>query len=100
MGGGSALNIFDLSASGLPKQAMRSKRLWLAIVTFGTMGAARGVDEGLISGVFNTDAFKVPLGLDQLSPDDLASVKGNVRQWYSLVVSLVPFCKCMLLGVT
>lgn len=84
MGGGSALNIFNFSASGLPKQALRSKRLWLAVVTFGTMGAARGVDEGLISGVFNTNAFKVPLDLDQLSPDELASVKGNVSSMVQL----------------
>lgn len=48
------------------------------------MGAARGVDEGLISGVFNTNAFKVPLGLDQLSPDELASVKGNVSSMVQL----------------
>lgn len=78
------MNIFKFHAGAIPKQALRSKPLWLAVFTFGTMGAARGVDEGLISGVFNTDAFKVPLGLDQLSPDELASVKGNVSSMVQL----------------
>lgn len=47
MGGGAAFNIFHISASGIPKEAL-NRRLWLAVLTFGLMGAARGVDEGLM----------------------------------------------------
>lgn len=83
MGGGTSLNVFNIKASGLPEQAL-NRRLWLAVFTFGLMGAARGVDEGLITGVFNTDAFKVPLGLDKLDPDELANVKGNVSSMVQL----------------
>jgi len=42
------------------------------------MGAARGIDEGLISGTFNSPQFQNLLGLD---PDDeraYANIKGNV----------------------
>lgn len=83
MAGGAALNIFHFSASGLPKQTL-NKRLWFAVLTFGLLGAARGVDEGLITGVFNSDAFKIPLGLDELSEGELAGVKGNVSSMVQL----------------
>lgn len=83
MAGGAAINIFNFSSTGLPKETL-NKRLWFAVLTFGLLGAARGVDEGLITGVFNSDAFKIPLGLDKLSDDDLAGVKGNVSSMVQL----------------
>lgn len=49
MAGGAALNIFRMGKSGLPKSVF-NRHLWLAVLTFGLMGAARGVDEGLITG--------------------------------------------------
>jgi len=42
------------------------------------MGAARGIDEGLISGTFATKNFQRSLGLDKLDPVEYADVKGNV----------------------
>ena len=77
MAGGAALNIFRMGNSGLPK-AVLNRHLWLAVFTFGLMGAARGVDEGLITGIFNTSVFKESLGLQTLDKDALADVKGNV----------------------
>lgn len=83
MAGGTALNIFKLSASGVPKAAL-NRRLWFAVFTFGLLGAARGVDEGLITGIFNTDTFKQHLGLDKLDEVALAGVKGNVSSMVQL----------------
>ncbi|KIW80764.1 hypothetical protein Z517_07380 [Fonsecaea pedrosoi CBS 271.37] len=78
-GGGKPLNIFRLgsSLSDEPKEVL-NWRLWFAVVSFGIMGAARGIDEGLISGTFNTDDFQHLLGFDKLDKDDYANVKGNV----------------------
>ncbi len=75
--GGAALSIFKLSASGLPKQVL-NREVRFAVFTFRLLGAARRIDEGLITGDFNMDAFKVSLGLDNLSEAELAGVKGNV----------------------
>ena len=100
MGGGAAFNIFQISASGIPKQAL-NRRLWLAVLTFGLLGAARGVDEGLITGVFNSDSFKVSLGLDTLNDEELANVKGSVSsmvQLGSIPGALFAFFACDYLG--
>jgi len=96
MAGGAALNIFRMGDSGLPK-AVLNRHLWLAVFTFGLMGAARGVDEGLITGIFNTDVFKNSLGLDELGTDALADVKGNVSsmvQLGSIPGALLAFIAC------
>lgn len=42
------------------------------------MGAARGIDEGLISGTFATKNFQQSLGLNKLDAVEYANVKGNV----------------------
>lgn len=96
MAGGAALNIFRMGKSGLPKQVL-NRHLWLAVLTFGLMGAARGVDEGLITGIFNTDVFKRSLGLDELDAGALAGVKGNVSsmvQLGSIPGALLAFFAC------
>lgn len=96
MAGGAALNIFRMGNSGLPK-AVLNRHLWLAVLTFGLMGAARGVDEGLITGIFNTDVFKRSLGLDNLDKDALADVKGDVSsmvQLGSIPGALLAFLAC------
>jgi hypothetical protein len=96
MAGGAALNIFRMGNSGLPK-AVLNRHLWLAVLTFGLMGAARGVDEGLITGIFNTDVFKKSLGLDTLGKDELADVKGDVSsmvQLGSIPGALLAFLAC------
>jgi len=78
-GGGKPLNIFRLgnSLADEPREVLNWK-LWFAVFSFGIMGAARGVDEGLISGTFNTKHFQELLGFDKLSDDEYADVKGNV----------------------
>ncbi|GAB7363959.1 hypothetical protein MBLNU230_g4521t1 [Neophaeotheca triangularis] len=100
MAGGAALNIFSMKSAGMPKQVL-NWRLWLAVFTFGLLGAARGVDEGLITGVFNTDAFKEHLGIENLSASELADVKGNVSsmvQLGSIPGALLAFFACDYLG--
>lgn len=49
-GGGKPQNIFTLNRGDEPKEVINWK-LWFAVFSFGIMGAARGVDEGLISGM-------------------------------------------------
>lgn len=83
MAGGSALNIFRIDTGSMPREALNWK-LWLAVLTFGLMGAARGVDEGLITGVFNSDSFKRQVGIERLDDAALASVKGNVSSMVQL----------------
>lgn len=83
MAGGAALNIFNMKAGNLPKEAL-NWRLWFAVAAFGLMGAARGVDEGLITGVFNSHSFKRQVGIDNLDPVALASIKGNVSSMVQL----------------
>lgn len=83
MAGGAALNVFQFSASGIPKAAL-NRRLWFAVLTFGLLGAARGVDEGLITGIFNSDSFKEHLGLENLDGAELANVKSNVSSMVQL----------------
>jgi MFS family permease len=48
------------------------------VFSFGIMGAARGIDEGLISGTFNQSNFQEFLGIDTLDEVALAKIKGNV----------------------
>lgn len=56
-GGGKPLNIFRLGRAleDEPKEVI-NWRLWFAVFSFGIMGAARGVDEGLISGTIHPQA--------------------------------------------
>jgi hypothetical protein len=42
------------------------------------MGAARGIDEGLISGTLSKTHFIHLLGLDKMSETELANVEGNI----------------------
>jgi len=76
-GGGKPQNIFRLRLGDEPREVLNWK-LWFAVFSFGIMGAARGVDEGLISGTFNTEHFQKLLGFDKLDETAYADVKGNV----------------------
>ena len=82
-GGGKPLNIFRLNLSDEPKEVL-NWRLWFAVFSFGIMGAARGIDEGLISGTFNTKHFQHLLGFDKLDDVTYANVKGNVSAMVQL----------------
>lgn len=83
MAGGSAINVFKFNTGGLPKETLNAK-LWFAVFAFGLMGAARGVDEGLITGVFNSHAFKKSIGIDDLGASELASIKGTISSMVQL----------------
>lgn len=87
------VNIFKLNRGDDPKEVL-NWRLWFAVFSFGIMGAARGIDEGLISGycpllsysvrianmhrTFNTKHFQEILHLNDLDDKTYADVKGNV----------------------
>ena len=83
MAGGAAINIFKFNTGSLTKETLNAK-LWFAVFAFGLMGAARGVDEGLITGVFNSNAFKQSVGIDDLEKDELASIKGTISSMVQL----------------
>lgn len=76
-GGGKPQNIFKINRGVDPPEAF-NWRLWFAVFSFGIMGAARGVDEGLISGTLAKSQFQHQLGLDLLEDPDLAKIKGNI----------------------
>ncbi|KAK0101851.1 hypothetical protein ONS95_001336 [Cadophora gregata] len=76
-GGGKPQNIFKLNRGDDPKEVL-NWRLWFAVVSFGIMGAARGIDEGLISGTLAKSNFQKLLGLDTMDKVQLANVKGNI----------------------
>jgi len=76
-GGGKPQNIFKLNRGDDPKEVL-NWRLWFAVVSFGIMGAARGIDEGLISGTLAKSNFQKLLGLDVMDDVQLANVKGNI----------------------
>jgi hypothetical protein len=75
--GGKPLNVFKVSRGDDPKGVL-NWRLWFAVFSFGIMGAARSIDEGPISGTFNSPQFQNLLGLDPNDEIAYANFKGNV----------------------
>lgn len=76
-GGGTPQNIFKRKRSDEPREVF-NWRLWFAVFSFGIMGAARGVDEGLISGTLDKSHFQRLLHLDTMSETEYADVEGNI----------------------
>ena len=72
-------NIFSQKLGDTPKEAF-NKTLYFAVFTFGLMGAARGLDEGLISGTVAQKSFISEYGLKDpsLSKSQQASRLGNI----------------------
>ncbi|KAB8264658.1 general substrate transporter [Aspergillus pseudonomiae] len=94
------VNIFQLKNLGDPKQVY-NWRLWLAVVSFGLMGAARGVDEGLISGAFNSKDFQRTINYDSYSKVEQTNIKANVSamvQIGSVGGALFAFLVCDRIG--
>lgn len=62
-----------------PKEVL-NWRLWVSTIVFGLMGAARGLDEGTISGTVKHDSFKNLVGLEDpdKSESELANLKSNI----------------------
>lgn len=71
------VNIFRLKDLGEPKGVF-NWRLWFAVISFALLGAARGIDEGLISGAFNSPNFKEQIKYDTYSTTEKADIKANV----------------------
>jgi hypothetical protein len=71
------VNVFRLRDTGEP-EGVFNWRLWFAVVSFGLLGAARGIDEGLISGAFNSADFQKTIKYDTFTPVEQADIKANV----------------------
>lgn len=71
------VNIFKLKELGEPKNVF-NWRLWFAVISFGLLGAARGVDEGLISGAFNSKDFQRTINYSSYSKVEQTNIKANV----------------------
>ncbi|KAI1759789.1 putative MFS quinate transporter [Hypoxylon sp. FL1150] len=71
------VNIFRLKNLGEPKNVF-NWRLWFAVTSFALLGAARGVDEGLISGAFNSKDFQRTINYSSYSTVDQTNIKANV----------------------
>lgn len=77
------VNVFKLKELGEPAGAF-NWRLWFAVVSFGILGTARGIDEGLITGAFNTPDFKRQINYDSYSEAEQADLKANVSAMVQL----------------
>lgn len=71
------VNVFRLRDLPDPREVF-NWRLWFAVLSFGLMGAARGVDEGLISGAFNSKDFQRTIHFDRYDEVERTNIKGNV----------------------
>lgn len=77
------VNIFRLKNLGEPKGVF-NWRLWFAVISFGLLGAARGIDEGLISGAFNSEDFQKTINFKSYSKPEQANIKANVSSMVQL----------------
>ncbi|KAL0934344.1 MFS quinate transporter [Colletotrichum truncatum] len=94
------INVFKLGELGEPKGVF-NWRLWFAVISFGLMGAARGVDEGLISGAFGSKDFQRFIHYDQYSEVEKTNIKANVSamvQLGSVAGALFAFVICDKIG--
>ncbi|KAH9990899.1 putative MFS quinate transporter [Xylariaceae sp. FL0662B] len=94
------INIFRLKDLGEPKNVF-NWRLWLAVVSFGMLGAARGVDEGLINGAFSSVDFQKTINYSSYSLIEQTNIKANVSamvQIGSVGGALFAFVVCDRIG--
>jgi hypothetical protein len=77
------VNIFRLKDLDEPKEIF-NWRLWFAVISFGLLGAARGVDEGLISGAFKSKDFQKYIHYETYSDDEQVNIKANVAAMVQL----------------
>lgn len=71
------LNIFRRRDNPDPPEVV-NWRLWLAVFSFGIMGAARGLDEGLISGTLASVDFRESLNLPPVGSAEYASIQATI----------------------
>ncbi|EAQ84737.1 hypothetical protein CHGG_08751 [Chaetomium globosum CBS 148.51] len=94
------VNVFKLKNLDVPKEVFNWK-LWFAVLSFSLLGAARGVDEGLISGAFNSKHFQQTIHYDSYSKVEQANIKANVSamvQIGSVGGALIAFLVCDKIG--
>ncbi|KAF4996695.1 hypothetical protein FGRMN_4353 [Fusarium graminum] len=94
------VNIFKLRDVGEPKGVF-NWRLWFAVFAFGLMGAARGIDEGLISGAFKSKDFQKYIHFKDYSPVQQANIKANVSAMVQIGCvggALIAFLICDKIG--
>ncbi|KAI1819797.1 general substrate transporter [Xylaria intraflava] len=94
------VNIFKLKDLGEPEEVF-NWRLWFAVCSFGLLGAARGVDEGLINGAFNSKSFQASIDYDSYDKTAQAHIKANVSamvQVGSVAGALIAFAVCDRIG--
>ncbi|KAF5663743.1 major facilitator superfamily transporter [Fusarium heterosporum] len=94
------VNIFKLKDLGEPAGTF-NWRLWFAVISFALLGAARGIDEGLISGCFNSKNFQDNINYESYSEVEQANIKANVSamvQLGSVGGALFAFLLCDRLG--
>ncbi|RWA03954.1 hypothetical protein EKO27_g11151 [Xylaria grammica] len=94
------VNIFKLKELNEPKGVF-NWRLWFAVISFGLLGAARGVDEGLINGAFNSKVFQHSIDYENYNETEQANIKANVSamvQVGSVAGALIAFLICDRIG--
>ncbi|GAP86996.1 putative quinate permease [Rosellinia necatrix] len=94
------VNIFRLKNLNEP-DGVFGWRLWFAVCSFGLLGAARGVDEGLINGAFNSKVFQASINYDSYDETEQANIKANVSamvQVGSVAGALIAFLVCDRIG--
>ncbi|KAL2162337.1 hypothetical protein VTH06DRAFT_7250 [Thermothelomyces fergusii] len=94
------VNIFKLKNQDVPNEVF-NWRLWFAVFSFSLLGAARGVDEGLISGAFNSEHFQQSINYGSYSEVERANIKANVSamvQIGSVGGALIAFLVCDRIG--
>ncbi|PMD67582.1 putative MFS quinate transporter [Hyaloscypha bicolor E] len=94
------VNVFKLKNLDDPAQVF-NWRLWFAVFSFGLMGAARGVDEGLISGAFGSKNFQKTIHYSTYSTVEQTNIKANVSamvQIGSVGGALIAFLVCDRIG--
>ncbi|KAG7115308.1 quinate permease like protein [Verticillium longisporum] len=94
------VNIFNLKNLGEP-EGIFNWRLWFAVVSFGLLGAARGVDEGLISGAFKSKDFQRFIHYENYDHVEQTNIKANVSamvQIGSVGGALIAFLICDKIG--
>ncbi|KAJ5083099.1 hypothetical protein N7532_012142 [Penicillium argentinense] len=100
VGGKKPVNIFRLKNLGEPKEIYNWK-LWFAVISFGLMGAARGIDEGLIAAAFNSKNFQREINYSSYSTVEQTNIKANVSamvQIGSVGGALLAFVVCDRIG--
>ncbi|KAH6661808.1 general substrate transporter [Plectosphaerella plurivora] len=94
------VNIFKLQDLGEPAGVF-NWRLWFAVFSFGLMGAARGVDEGLISGAFQSKDFQRYIHFETYNAVEKANIKANVSSMVQIGCvggALIAFLICDKIG--